>query len=376
MTINDLILYLKNNINIIILMLFFRIFLRIIGYLKNKYIRKYNERIIVKKDLDKHEILKSLISNLGYKIMYILSDLILLYFSFSMMGSIILVVIVLLLIKDLIDIYPIFNKYYNISNNNYVITEDLLLSKNIINRRRKIKNDTYALTFKDYFEKYNNYVSVDKYIYDILKESDEYYLIFTKNSSNPIIFNKNEYNLSNDLNKKVIDTNELNTFNQGINLNINYNYSYKIELTKEFIIDNIYGKEKKDSIFKIGILSFILILFSICIHGFLYKLFLVSMILGIVLGICFIFSLLYMYSVINHIKKGEYTILKDEIISIKKNLSGNNKKKITEIRFKNYNMPFVTTSNLSDLNDNDLVYLLILNTKELISVYDYKKYYI
>lgn len=376
MTINDLILYLKNNINIIILMLFFRIFLRIIGYLKNKYIRKYNERIIVKKDLDKHEILKSLISNLGYKIMYILSDLILLYFSFSMMGSIILVVIVLLLIKDLIDIYPIFNKYYNISNNNYVITEDLLLSKNIINRRRKIKNDTYALTFKDYFEKYNNYVSVDKYIYDILKESDEYYLIFTKNSSNPIIFNKNEYNLSNDLNKKVIDTNELNTFNQGINLNTNYNYSYKIELTKEFIIDNIYGKEKKDSIFKIGILFFILILFSICIHGFLYKLFLVSMILGIVLGICFIFSLLYMYSVINHIKKGEYTILKDEIISIKKNLSGNNKKKITEIRFKNYNMPFVTTSNLSDLNDNDLVYLLILNTKELIGVYDLKKYYI
>lgn len=376
MTINDLILYLKNNINIIILMLFFRIFLRIIGYLKNKYIRKYNERIIVKKDLDKHEILKSLISNLGYKIMYILSDLILLYFSFSMMGSIILVVIVLLLIKDLIDIYPIFNKYYNILNNNYVITEDLLLSKNIINRRRKIKNDTYALTFKDYFEKYNNYVSVDKYIYDILKESDEYYLIFTKNSSNPIIFNKNEYNLSNDLNKKVIDTNELNTFNQGINLNTNYNYSYKIELTKEFIIDNIYGKEKKNSIFKIGILSFILILFSICIHGFLYKLFLVSMISGIVLGICFIFSLLYMYSVINHIKKGEYTILKDEIISIKKNLSGNNKKKITEIRFKNYNMPFVTTSNLSDLNDNDLVYLLILNTKELIGVYDYKKYYI
>lgn len=376
MTINDLILYLKNNIYIIILMLFFRIFLRIIGYLKNKYIRKYTERIIVKKDLDKHEILKSLISNLGYKIMYILSDLILLYFSFSMMGSIILVVIVLLLIKDLIDIYPIFNKYYNISNNNYVITEDLLLSKNIINRRRKIKNDTYALTFKDYFEKYNNYVSVDKYIYDILKESDEYYLIFTKNSSNPIIFNKNEYNLSNDLNKKVIDTNELNTFYQGINLNTNYNYSYKIELTKEFIIDNIYGKEKKDSIFKIGILSFILILFSICIHGFLYKLFLVSMISGIVLGICFIFSLLYMYSVINHIKKGEYTILKDEIISIKKNLSGNNKKKITEIRFKNYNMPFVTTSNLSDLNDNDLVYLLILNTKELISVYDLKKYYI
>lgn len=376
MTINDLILYLKNNINIIILMLFFRIFLRIIGYLKNKYIRKYNERIIVKKDLDKHEILKSLISNFGYKIMYILSDLIFLYFSFSMMGSIILVVIVLLLIKDLIDIYPIFNKYYNISNNNYVITEDLLLSKNIINRRRKIKNDTYALTFKDYFEKYNNYVSVDKYIYDILKESDEYYLIFTKNSSNPIIFNKNEYNLSNDLNKKVIDTNELNTFNQGINLNTNYNYSYKIELTKEFIIDNIYGKEKKNSIFKIGILSFILILFSICIHGFLYKLFLVSMILGIVLGICFVFSLLYMYSVINHIKKGEYTILKDEIISIKKNLSGNNKKKITEIRFKNYNMPFVTTSNLSDLNDNDLVYLLILNTKELIGVYDYKKYYI
>lgn len=376
MTINDLILYLKNNINIIILMLFFRIFLRIIGYLKNKYIRKYTERIIIKKDLDKHEILKSLISNLGYKIMYILSDLILLYFSFSMMGSIILVVIVLLLIKDLIDICPIFNKYYNISNNNYVITEDLLLSKNIINRRRKIKNDTYALTFKDYFEKYNNYVSVDKYIYDILKESDEYYLIFTKNSSNPIIFNKNEYNLSNDLNKKVIDTNELNTFNQGINLNTNYNYSYKIELTKEFIIDNIYGKEKKDSIFKIGILSFILILFSICIHGFLYKLFLVSMILGIVLGICFIFSLLYMYSVINHIKKGEYTILKDEIISIKKNLSGNNKKKITEIRFKNYNMPFVTTSNLSDLNDNDLVYLLILNTKELIGVYDSKKYYI
>ena len=376
MTINDLILHLKNNINIIILMLFFRIFLRIIGYLKNKYIRKYTERIIVKKDLDKHEILKSLISNLGYKIMYILSDLILLYFSFSMMGSIILVVIVLLLIKDLIDIYPIFNKYYNILNNNYVITEDLLLSKNIINRRRKIKNDTYALTFKDYFEKYNNYVSVDKYIYDILKESDEYYLIFTKNSSNPIIFNKNEYNLSNDLNKKVIDTNELNTFYQGINLNTNYNYSYKIELTKEFIIDNIYGKEKKDSIFKIGILSFILILFSICIHGFLYKLFLVSMILGIVLGICFIFSLLYMYSVINHIKKGEYTILKDEIISIKKNLSGNNKKKITEIRFKNYNMPFVTTSNLSDLNDNDLVYLLILNTKELIGVYDLKKYYI
>lgn len=376
MTINDLILYLKNNINIIILMLFFRIFLRIIGYLKNKYIRKYNERIIVKKDLDKHEILKSLISNLGYKIMYILSDLIFLYFSFSMMGSIILVVIVLLLIKDLIDIYPIFNKYYNISNNNYVITEDLLLSKNIINRRRKIKNDTYALTFKDYFEKYNNYVSVDKYIYDILKESDEYYLIFTKNSSNPIIFNKNEYNLSNDLNTKVIDTNELNTFNQGINLNTNYNYSYKIELTKEFIIDNIYGKEKKNSIFKIGILSFILILFSICIHGFLYKLFLVSMISGIVLGICFIFSLLYMYSVINHIKKGEYTILKDEIISIKKNLSGNNKKKITEIRFKNYNIPFVTTSNLSDLNDNDLVYLLILNTKELIGVYDYKKYYI
>lgn len=376
MTINDLILYLKNNINIIILMLFFRIFLRIIGYLKNKYIRKYNERIIVKKDLDKHEILKSLISNFGYKIMYILSDLIFLYFSFSMMGSIILVVIVLLLIKDLIDIYPIFNKYYNISNNNYVITEDLLLSKNIINRRRKIKNDTYALTFKDYFEKYNNYVSVDKYIYDILKESDEYYLIFTKNSSNPIIFNKNEYNLSNDLNKKVIDTNELNTFNQGINLNTNYNYSYKIELTKEFIIDNIYGKEKKNSIFKIGILSFILILFSICIHGFLYKLFLVSMISGIVLGICFIFSLLYMYSVINHIKKGEYTILKDEIISIKKNLSGNNKKKITEIRFKNYNIPFVTTSNLSDLNDNDLVYLLILNTKELIGVYDYKKYYI
>ena len=100
------------------------------------------------------------------------------------------------------------------------------------------------------------------------------------------------------------------------------------------------------------------------------------MISGIVLGICFIFSLLYMYSVINHIKKGEYTILKDEIISIKKNLSGNNKKKITEIRFKNYNMPFVTTSNLSDLNDNDLVYLLILNTKELIGVYDYKKYYI
>ncbi len=376
MTINDLILYLKNNINVIILMLFFRIFLRIIGYLKNKYIRKYNERIIVKKDLDKHEILKSLISNFGYKIMYILSDLILLYFSFSMMGSIILVVIVLLLIKDLIDIYPIFNKYYNILNNNYVITEDLLLSKNIINRRRKIKNDTYALTFKDYFEKYNNYVSVDKYIYDILKESDEYYLIFTKNSSNPIIFNKNEYNLSNDLNKKVIDTNELNTFNQGINLNTNYNYSYKIELTKEFIIDNIYGKEKKNSIFKIGILSFILILFSICIHGFLYKLFLVSMISGIVLGICFIFSLLYMYSVINHIKKGEYTILKDEIISIKKNLSGNNKKKITEIRFKNYNIPFVTTSNLSDLNDNDLVYLLILNTKELIGVYDYKKYYI
>ena len=376
MTINDLILYLKNNINVIILMLFFRIFLRIIGYLKNKYIRKYNERIIVKKDLDKHEILKSLISNFGYKIMYILSDLIFLYFSFSMMGSIILVVIVLLLIKDLIDIYPIFNKYYNISNNNYVITEDLLLSKNIINRRRKIKNDTYALTFKDYFEKYNNYVSVDKYIYDILKESDEYYLIFTKNSSNPIIFNKNEYNLSNDLNKKVIDTNELNTFNQGINLNTNYNYSYKIELTKEFIIDNIYGKEKKNSIFKIGILSFILILFSICIHGFLYKLFLVSMISGIVLGICFIFSLLYMYSVINHIKKGEYTILKDEIISIKKNLSGNNKKKITEIRFKNYNIPFVTTSNLSDLNDNDLVYLLILNTKELIGVYDYKKYYI
>lgn len=376
MTINDLILYLKNNINIIILMLFFRIFLRIIGYLKNKYIRKYTERIIIKKDLDKHEILKSLISNFGYKIMYILSDLIFLYFSFSMMGSIILVVIVLLLIKDLIDIYPIFNKYYNISNNNYVITEDLLLSKNIINRRRKIKNDTYALTFKDYFEKYNNYVSVDKYIYDILKESDEYYLIFTKNSSNPIIFNKNEYNLSNDLNKKVIDTNELNTFNQGINLNTNYNCSYKIELTKEFIIDNIYGKEKKDSIFKIGILSFILILFSICIHGFLYKLFLVSMISGIVLGICFIFSLLYMYSVINHIKKGEYTILKDEIISIKKNLSGNNKKKITEIRFKNYNIPFVTTSNLSDLNDNDLVYLLILNTKELIGVYDYKKYYI
>lgn len=376
MTINDLILYLKNNINIVILMLFFRTFLKIIGYLKNKYIRKYTERIIVKKDLDKHEILNSLISNLGYKIMYILSDLILLYFSFSMMGSIILVVIVLLLIKDLIDIYPIFNKYYNISNNNYVITEDLLLSKNIINRRRKIKNDTYALTFKDYFEKYNNYVSVEKYIYDILKESDEYYLIFTKNSSNPIIFNKNEYNLSHDLNKKVIDTNELNTFNQGINLNINHNYSYKIKLTKEFIIDNIYGKEKKDSIFKIGILSFILILFSICIHGFLYKLFLVSMILGIVLGICFIFSLLYMYSVINHIKKGEYTILKDEITSIKKNLSGNNKKKITEIRFKNYNMPFVTTSNLSDLNDNDLVYLLILNTKELMGVYDSKKYYI
>lgn len=265
----------------------------------------------------------------------------------------------------------------NILNGNYIIIEDELKDKYYYNDSSSdnVDHSCWRLYFKDYFKLYDSSVRCknikegNKY-----KIGDKFYLVFINGDSYPYIFAKKEYNLTSDESKKLKTFDEVTSYIKLKKFILeNEKFNEKIVINKKRIIDDFYDKKQKQTVF----FDVFAVLF-ILLGGILIAKFYFYLIAIIIISLMFIFFLVicitkikYLLTIINNIKRDNYKIKEDEVISLNNNIQYSDSNKVISFKFKNYkNIVYSDKKNYLDTKVGDKFYLIFVKgEKAPIKVY-------
>lgn len=226
-------------------------------------------------------------------------------------------------------------------NKKYVIVLDQLMDIYYYNEVESDFNHDHSgwqLYFKDFFKVYNQYVKIrnigegNKY-----NKGDLFYLVFVKGSRTPYVFAANEYTLDPSERDKLKTLEEAKDYIKLKKFTLETEvYNGKKMINSNTIIHDFFGKDEKRTLLFFGLISIFLLIVCIGISSFS----LVASIVVLLVLICILFiaivKIKYLYSIIRKIKRSQYEIKIDEVISVNENLQYSDSNQITSIKFKNY----------------------------------------
>lgn len=267
-----------------------------------------------------------------------------------------------------------------VRNNEYVIILDELMDKYYYNDRafsgENVDRSGWRLYFKDFFKAYDKYI-----FFRDLKEGNEYkigdkfYLVFIKGTSIPYIFHANEYTLAQSEKDKLKTINEAKDYIKLEEFNLEKeNHNKKIIVNKETIIGDFFDKKQKQTVL-FNILA-MLVIAPVMIASYTFYFNWAGL---IITSLMFIFALLnailhikHLLTVINNIKKGNFIIKEDEVVSLNNNLQFSDSNKMISFKFKNYKkIVYADKKDYLDSKIADKFYLVFIKgEKEPIKVYD------
>ncbi len=269
-------------------------------------------------------------------------------------------------------------KYRRILKGKYVIVEDVLMDKKRYNNYSIDSNkndDWFYLYFEEYFKKYDKKILVNSDVFNKAEIGDKFYIVFTK--SDYFVFNSKNYKLI-DYNK-VISIDELGNYikikKQETDSSLNENKEIRV-INKERIKNDFskFGHRKTAVIFIIFCMGMIFLLY---LSSFVFKDIIVSVVLLIITCFWIFLTFLkvkYVYNIYRNIKKGNYKIKEDVIVSLDNGLEYKDSNKLISFKFQNYKKIVYTDRRENyDAKIGDKYYLVFVKgEKEPIGIYAVK----
>lgn len=269
-------------------------------------------------------------------------------------------------------------KYRRILKGKYVIVEDVLMDKKRYNNYSIDSNkndDWFYLYFEEYFKKYDKKILVNSDVFNKAEIGDKFYIVFTK--SDYFVFNSKNYKLI-DYNK-VISIDELGNYikikKQETDSSLNENKEIMV-INKERIKNDFskFGHRKTAVIFIIFCMGMIFLLY---LSSFVFKDIIVSVVLLIITCFWIFLTFLkvkYVYNIYRNIKKGNYKIKEDVIVSLDNGLEYKDSNKLISFKFQNYKKIVYTDRRENyDAKIGDKYYLVFVKgEKEPIGIYAVK----
>lgn len=236
----------------------------------------------------------------------------------------------------------------------------------------------WQLYFKDFFKVYNQYVKIrnigegNKY-----NKGDQFYLVFVKGSRMPYVFSTNEYKLDPSERDKVKTLEEAKEYIKLKKFNLKAEvYNGKKVINPNTIIHDFFSKDEKITLLFFSICSIFLLIVCIGISFFNLVASMVVLFMFICIVCITIVKIKYLYSIIRKIKRSQYEIKIDEVVSVNENLQYSDSNQITSIKFKNYDK-IVYTNKKENYNAQvgDSFYLVFVKGETApIHVYNTKNY--
>ncbi len=263
----------------------------------------------------------------------------------------------------------------------YVIVTDKLLD---IYYYHNASNDDSAdlsgwrLYFQDFFKVYNRDVTIHN-IDKISKyqKGDVFYLVFVSGKQKPYVFPSNEYILDPSERDKLKTLEEAKEYIKLKKFNLKAEvYNGKKVINPNTIIHDFFSKDEKITLLFFSICSIFLLIVCIGISFFNLVASMVVLFMFICIVCITIVKIKYLYSIIRKIKRSQYEIKIDEVISVNENLQYSDSNQITSIQFKNYDK-IVYTNKKENYNAQigDSFYLVFVKGETApIHVYNTKNY--
>lgn len=269
-------------------------------------------------------------------------------------------------------------KYRRILKGKYVIVEDVLMDKKRYNNYSIDSNkndDWFYLYFEECFKKYDKKILVNSDVFNKAEIGDKFYIVFTK--SDYFVFNSKNYKLI-DYNK-VISIDELGNYikikKQETDSSLDENKEVRV-INKERIKNDFskFGHRKTAVTFIIFCIGMIFLLY---LSSFIFKDIVVSVVLLIITCFWIFLTFLkvkYVYNIYRNIKKGNYKIKEDVIVSLDNGLEYKDSNKLISFKFQNYKKIVYTDRRENyDAKIGDKYYLVFVKgEKEPIGIYAVK----
>ncbi len=370
-----IILFLANLIPIfsIAFCLFF-----IIPMLKNQKNKTNNKNL---KELDSNTIISESniiygMSSFVFLFIFMLVGIIIFYLGIILNNILVSIIFGgLFIFIPLLILINVYIRYYNVSKNKYVIIEDILEDMEmIVNHSSSDSVDTrdyYYLYFKNYFSKYNKRVRVKQKVYNNAKKGDAFYLVFINNIV--YAFNKKDYILS-DTNRTLDIKLLKNHYNiKDFKLDENHNI-YKIN--KKMIINDFFDNSQKKTIIFCLLIDLFLIGVGVMLCFNFIKFNWLALVLILIAFIFFLFltiiKIKYLSGVIRNIKKDNFCIKTDKVVSINNGVPFRDSNEIISFKFNNYKkIVYADKKDFNNIKIDDEVYLVFVkNEKEPIKLYN------
>ncbi len=269
-----------------------------------------------------------------------------------------------LMIKSLIDLNQTLK-------GKFVIVIDHLADKEMIVSKTEETHNRYYFYFQDYFKMYNQSMISNHSLYNKSKIGDKFYLVFSKHDE--AIFRADEYELEN--NDNVIKIENLDRYTNITKYKEEIN-DERIIISKQRIINDYFNKDQKKGL----IFDYLIALFFFA-FVFLLALLKAPIFVYILIGIVIIFFLVMsvistkqIYDTISNIKNDNYTIRKDNIVSINDENNFKDANVLISFKLKNYKkIVYAEKKDFYNTEVNDDIYLIFVNKdKDPIKVYNAK----
>ncbi len=262
-----------------------------------------------------------------------------------------------LIAMPIVSIFKKINETNSFKHGEYVIVEDTLKEFETSVETSIKGNDQimYYLVFKDIYDLYRDKIVTDVVNYRKAKVDDKYYIVL--NNYQSMIFNKNEYRLSENL--KVIDIEELPRYLDF--KKVEKTFGEKKEINKEALkdcISNSYFLMKVN--FCVLVVFILTNIFVTLFYGENSDLHFIIPILSLLLIVFSSRDALKFSRKLNAIRDGNIIIKTDIIKSIDERVTRSERnRKILKLRFKSYKRAFnVEKDNYNNLKADEKVYLV------------------
>ena len=267
------------------------------------------------------------------------------------------------IIIPLISLIKKFIISQKLKTTDFVVITDTLRDKEIYEYTQMSDSTSrdcdYLLYFDNYYTKYNKTIKVNIAVYDEARKNDKFYLVFV--GKKILAFNTNKYVLDDAASEKLIDIEELSNY-----INIK-EYETKNDgevknLTKKRIIKDF----KKDQRFTV-IMQTILTIFLITLTIGFFIMFknilalIVMLLFTIFISFIAIVKISFVIKVISSIKKDNFSIKLDRLVSLNKSVEFKEQHNIVTFKFQNYKKTFYDAKkNYINPCENDEFYLVFI----------------
>lgn len=301
----------------------------------------------------------------------------------------------IMIIVPILIITNSFKQRMKIKMGKYIITIDTLLDKYYYNDHNSnpdsVDHSRWQLYFKDFYKKYNKYVILKDLRYgDKINIGEQFYLVFISGSSQPNIYSLNEYTLSDNEKSKLIKLEDAKDFIKLKEFKIEneikeekiIDQKEKIIINKKKIENDFFDKKEKQTLlFSICSTLFcllFLIMVLLNILDFPISTLIISVILISIMLLFFLFMTIvkikYLFSVVKNIKKNNFKVKKDKVISLNNLVQFKDSNHIISFKFNDYKkIVFEDKKNYLGTEIGDEFYLIFVKgEKEPIKVYRVK----